>query len=232
MGRANKKRKILQNIKRKEKIKKGRLVRFTLSNSPVKYKGFSNKYNYKTNIHNLIYKDASFENVRYHVSNITKCNFKNTKLLGVEFISCNLKSTSFRNSKLKDVIFFNCNLKNTDFEGAKYDNVIFISTNLDNAKNLELTYKCKVLRTYPKYTINKELYEAVLKLAEFKRIYKYHVLHVKKNKINRWNLSILENYYDNNKLIRSLEALYKRKNKYGFYTVYSYRRMIDSYLHI
>ncbi|MBV1820071.1 pentapeptide repeat-containing protein [Clostridium sporogenes] len=194
-----------------EKIKKGKLVRFNLSNSPVKYKGFKDKYNYQTNIHNLIYKDASFENVKYHASNITKCNFKNTKLLGVEFTSCNLK--------------------NTDFQGVKYDNVIFISTNLENAKNLNLIDKCEVLRTYPKDILNKELCEIVLKLSECEKIYKYHVLHVKKNKINRWNLSILQNYYDN-RLQRAFEALYRRKNKYAFYTVYAYRKMIDLYLHI
>lgn len=231
MGKGKKRKKMKQKMKRMDKIKKGKLVRFNLSNSPVKYKGFKDKYNYQTNIHNLIYKDASFVNVRYHASNITKCNFKNTKLLGVDFTSCNLKSTSFKNAILRDVIFFNCNLKNTDFKGVKYDNVIFISTNLKNAKNLNLTDKCEVLRTYPKDVLNKELCKTVLKLSECEKIYKYHVLHVKKNKINRWNLSILQNYYDN-RLQRALEALYRRRNKYAFYTVYSYRKMIDSYLHI
>lgn len=179
----------------------------------------------------MIYKDASFENVRYHSSNITKCNFKNTKLLGVEFTNCNLKSTSFKNATLRDVIFFNCNLRNADFEGVKYDNVIFISTNLSSAKNLNLTDKCEVLRTYPKDLLNKELYEIVLKLSDCKRIYKYHILHVKKNKINRWNLSILQNLYGN-RLTRGLEEIYRNKNKYQLYTIYSYRKVIDSYLHI
>lgn len=231
MGRGKKRRKIKQKLKRIEKIKKGKLVRFNLSNSPVKYKGFKNKYNYQTNIHNLIYKGAKFENVRYHASNITNCNFKNTKLLGVEFTSCNLKSTSFKNAVLKDVIFFNCNLRKTDFEDVKYDNVIFISTNFENSKNLNLTDKCEVLKTYPKDILNKKLYETVLKLSKCKKIYKYHVLNVKKNKINRWNLSILQNYYGD-RLQRALDALYRRKNKYVFYTVYAYRKMIDSYLHI
>lgn len=231
MGKKKRRRKIKQELKRRRKIKKGKVVRFNLANSPVKYRGFKDKYNYQTNIHNLIYKDASFENVRYHASNITKCNFKNTKLLGVEFTSCNLKNTSFKNAVLKEVIFFNCNLRNTDFQGVNYDNVIFISTNLDNAKNLNLTDKCEILKSYPRHELKSELDEIVLKLSKCKRLYKYHVLHVKKDKINRWNLSILHNYYDN-RLQRALEALYKRKNKYAFYTVYAYRKMIDSYLHI
>lgn len=231
MGRGKERRKRKQKLKRIEKIKKGKLVRFNLANSPVKYKGFKDKYNYQTNIHNLIYKDANFENVRYHASNITKCNYKNSKLLGVEFTSCNLKNTSFKNAVLRDVIFFNCNLRDTDFEDVKYYNVIFISTNLDNAKNLNLTTECQVLKTYPKDELNKELHDIVLKLSECKKIYKYNVLHVKKDKINRWNLNILQNYYDV-RLQRALEALYRRKNKYAFYTVYAYRKMIDSYLHI
>lgn len=232
MGRGKKRRKIKQKLKRMKKIKKGKLVRFNLSNSPVKYKGFKNKYNYQTNIHNLIYKDASFENVRYHASNITNCNFKNTKLLGVEFTSCNLKNTSFKNAVLKDVIFFNCNLRNVDFEGAKYDNVIFISTNLKNVKKIDLTDECKVLKLYPNLKLDEELEKTVFKLSECNTLYKYNVLHVKKDKINRWNLSILENCYGDDKLHGALEALYRRKNKYAFYTVYAYRKMIDSYFHI
>lgn len=144
-----------QKIKRIEKVKQGKLVRFSLANSSKKYKGFSNKYSYQTNIHHLIYKDAVFENVKFQASNITKCNFKNTKLIGVDFCSTNLKGTNFKGAVLKNVVFFNCNLKKVDFAGVNFQNVIFMSTNTANAKNLKLGNGCKVFNTYPKRTIKK-----------------------------------------------------------------------------
>ncbi|MEG1255537.1 pentapeptide repeat-containing protein [Clostridium sp.] len=229
MGRAKEKKKRKQELKRVRKTKMGKVVRFNLANSPVKYRGFKNKYNYQTNIHNLIYKDAIFENVRYHASNITECNFKNTKLLGVEFISTNLKGTSFKNSTLEEVIFFNCNFKNTDFDGVKFKNVIFISTNIDKVKSIKIDAECRILKTYPNIKLDNELENTLLKLSECNKIYRYHILHVKKSKTNNWNVSILLNYYGD-KLQRALEALYRRKNKNDFYTIYAYRKMIDSYL--
>ena len=48
MGRAKRKRKAKEKAKRKAKIKAGKLVRFVLSNSPVKYNGWSNRYNYQS----------------------------------------------------------------------------------------------------------------------------------------------------------------------------------------
>lgn len=228
-GKLRRKRK--QKIKRIEKVKQGKLVRFSLANSPKKYKGFSNKYNYQTNIHHLIYKDAVFENVKFHASNITRCNFKNTKLTGVDFYSTNLKGTSFKGAVLNNVVFFNCNLKQVDFAGVKCQNVIFISTNTANAKNLELENGCKVFNTYPKRIIKKELEEVILELTKWERLYKYHVLHVEENKINFWNLELLLEYGEEN-LLRAMRALTRRKDKRGFYTISAYKNFVERYLKI
>lgn len=220
-----------QKIKRIEKVKQGKLVRFSLANSPKKYKGFSNKYSYQTNIHHLIYKEAVFENVKFQASNITKCNFKNTKLIGVDFCSTNLKGTSFKGAILKNVVFFNCNLKQVDFTGVNFQDVIFISTNTSNAKNLQLGNGCKVFNTYPKRAIKKELEEAILELTKWEKIYKYHVLHVEKNKINLWNLELLLEYGEEN-LARAMRALNRRKDKRGFYTITAYKNFVERYLKI
>lgn len=224
-------RKLKQKEKRIEKINRGKMVRFNLANSGVKYKGCKNVYGYKSNIHNLIYKDAKFENVRYQASNITNCNFKNATLKGVDFINTNLKHTNFKGAKLKDVVFFNCNLKDVDFKDVQFENAFFISTRLNNTKNLVLGQGCICIKSYPKMEIGCRLRESISRLTECDKIYNYRILHVNLNKINMWNISLLLQYGEDN-LARAMEALYKRKNKYAFYTIYSYKKFIESYLKI
>ena len=184
---------------------------FNLANSTKKYKGCKNIYAYKSNIHNLIYKDANFENVRYQASNITYCNFKNSKLLGVDFANTNLKYTNFKGAKLEEVIFFNCNLK--------------------NVRNLNLDEGCVYINSYPNIELNTDILNAIDKLKNCSEIYKSHVLHVNKNKINLWNINLLLNYGQEN-LTRCMQALLRRKNKHNFYTVYSYKKFIENYLKI
>lgn len=229
MGRGKKKQKARQKIRRAQKIKSGKLVRFCLANSGKKYTGFSNKYCYQTNIHNLIYKDSSFENVKFQNSNITECNFRNSKLTGIDFYNSNLKKSKFSNAVLKDVVFFNCNLKGTDFKDTSFKNVFFISSNISLCKNLNKK-NITVIIKYPKIT-NQDLVNIILELAEFKDLYKFNILHVKRNKINNWNVNVLYSKYLNN-LPRALKALKKRKNKKNFITLYSYKRFIESYLKI
>lgn len=102
MSKAKRKRKYIQKQKRLEKLKKGKVVRFDLQNSSRKYLGLKNRYCYQTNIHRLIYKDATFSNVKYQASNITQCNFRNSKMYGVDFCHTNLKKTSFKGAILEN----------------------------------------------------------------------------------------------------------------------------------
>lgn len=226
------KRKRKQKLRRVKRKAMGKIVCFSLSNSPRKYSGFGNKYNYGTNIHNLIYRGGKFENVRFQASNITACNLKNTRLIGVEFMNTNLKETEFNGATLKDAIFFNCNLKGTDFTDAKFINVKFISTNINKAINLNITDGIEVIKNYPNIKLNQYLEDSILRLQSINKIYKYHILHVKKDKINLWNIELLLRDYKQEDLSRALGALARRNDKRGFYTVYKYKKFIDSYLKI
>lgn len=228
--RGKSKHKRILKLKRKEKLKAGKLVRFDLQNSPKKCKGIKNKYYYQTNIHNLIYKGAAFENVRYQASNITKCNYREASLTGVDFCNSNLKNSDFRNSKLKNVIFFNCNLKNCDFEGTKMEDVYFICTNINSAKNLILNSKCEVITTYPKLNLSKRMNENINALAGIYNIFKPHVIHVTENKPNFWIIKILLDYVDESNLERCFYALQKRKDTRNFCSMFAYKQFIDSYL--
>lgn len=229
MGRGKKKGRRIQTQKRIDKAKLGKHVPFNLANSPRKLNGISNKYNYKSNMHNLIYKDGFFENVKYQASIITECNFKNTKLTGVDFYNSNLKRTSFKDASLKNVIFFNCNLMGTDFKNVRFENVAFISTNIKVAKNFDQTGDVAIIAHYPKLEISEKLKKTLIELSNDGKIYNSRVLHVSKNKWNHWNIKLLLDEYGKD-LERALYALTRRNNKWGFNTLYSYRNFIDSYL--
>lgn len=229
MGRGKKKRKRKQAQNRVEKAKRGKHVPFNLANSPRKMDGIKNRYNYKSNMHNLIYKGGYFENVKYQASIITECNFKNCKLIGVDFYNSNLKRTSFKGALLKNVIFFNCNLKKTDFKDVKFENVAFISTNIEVADNFNQSGNMMIISQYSKMNISEKLAIILSELADDETIYNSRVLHVNKSKWNHWNIKLLLDEYEID-LEKALIALTRRKNKREFITLDSYRRFIDSYL--
>lgn len=230
MGRGKRKRKELQRKKRLEKMKLGKLVKFNLQNSPKKYKGLSNKYCYKTNIHKLIYKGARFFNVKYQASNMTVCNFKDVIFEDVDFVGCNLKASNFSGAVLKNVIFTNCNLKRVIFRGCRFENVYFIMTN---------TYVCEgmpddgytILNRYPQDDIegNHRLQEALDRFYLVDESYKYHVLYITHKKVNVWNIRILLDMYGDN-LGEALLVLSKRDRLKDLYTLGLYMRYIDCIL--
>ncbi|RGH73366.1 pentapeptide repeat-containing protein [Ruminococcus sp. AM31-15AC] len=231
MGRAKRKRKAKEKAKRKAKIKAGKLVRFVLSNSPVKYNGWSNRYNYQSNLHHLIYKDATFTNDKFQNCIITDCNFKQTSFTDVDFAHCNLKGSTFKNSRLKNVTFFNCKMKSVDFSGATFDNVAFICMSIDATKNLPSSGYV-IINKYPQIT-HQRLLENAMALSQYSQYYKYHILNVDKNKVNNWYLYLLaEQYQSYDDVARGLYALRNRYNKRGFITVGAYKKHLDTYLKI
>jgi len=229
MGKSKTKRKQDQELKRSKKRRAGKLVRFNLANSPVKYPGEKNKFYYQSNMCNLIFKGRSFKNVRNMNCTITSCNFKNSNLLGVDFMHTNLKNTKFNNSVIKNCVFFNCRLKNTDFSGAKFENVFFICTAINEAKGLIEEDGWTVERSYPSLELNSYLQNTIVSLARIRPIYKARVLHVDATKPNLWIVKILLKRYNPDILSQALKAINNIKDKQRFYTLYSYMNFVDNY---
>lgn len=231
MGRGKKKRiakrRHDQKQRREIKIKMGKPIFFTLTHCSKKLAGFSDRYNYKSNMHKLIFKGAHFSNVRYQASIITKCNYNDTHLTGVDFFNSNLKSSSFKNACLKDVVFYNCNLNNVDFQGAKFSNVIFICTNISNAENFDTTASgYRIYRTYPQIDLE-ELEHDFMEFVKLDSIFKYKVLHVNSCKLNYWFLQIIIDEYGVSGLKKLVQQLKLRENRRHLFTVSSYRKLIE-----
>lgn len=215
-----------KHIKREQiRLAMNKRVFFTLTRCSKKLQGISYKCNYKSNMHNLTYKDAKFENVRYQSSIITKCNFNQAELVGVDFCNCNLKKSSFKNAKLQDVCFINCNIEGVDFANTEFKNVVFICVGIEKAKNLCLNSECRIYKSYPKIELESNVQTQLLQLAEDPLLYEPHVLHVTKNKLNFWTLKVLEDVYGEN-AFRALCAIKNKKHKKGFYTLYSYKKCL------
>ena len=63
--------------------KMGKPVFFTLTHCQKKLRGLSNQYNYKSNMHGLLFIGTKFSNVKYQASIMTECNFRDSFLTGV-----------------------------------------------------------------------------------------------------------------------------------------------------
>lgn len=74
-----------------------------------------------------------------------------------------------------------------------------------------------------------ETEKALLQLSEYSSLYKYGVLFVNKNKLNKWILQFLIDIYGYASL-RALIALKGKKNKRCLYSVHSYMKHIENYL--
>lgn len=209
--------------------KMGKPVFFTLTHSPVKYKGFSNRYNYKANLHSIIYKDARFRNVKFQASIITCCNFRGATLNGVDFFNSNLKGTSFKGAYLKNVVFFNCKFQGSDFTDAKFEKVCFICSNLSNINGMIFNNpEVKVYKSYPAIYLSPELETNLLNTSSNPSIFNSRVLHVNSNKLNHWILFLLIEEYGQNRLERLSRWLNSKKVWHDLYTVHSYELLLEN----
>lgn len=207
--------------------KMGKPVFFTITHSHQKYKGFSNRYNYKANLHNVVYKGGRFNNVKFQASIITHCNFRQTFLNGIDFFNANLKNTSFKGAVLKNVIFFNCKFQNTDFTDTTLENVCFICSNLSGANGLNFENSgIKICKSYPVLELPPEIETNLLSAAKNPSIFDSRVLHVNSKRINQWILSLLIDEFGLGRLMQLSRWLNKKADWNNLYTVHSYEILL------
>lgn len=206
----------LKMIKRQNrKQKAGKPVFFTLTHCGKLQHGYSDRYNYKSNLHKLSYKQQKFNNIRFQACIITQCSFKSATLNGVDFISCNLRKTSFKEAKLNYCLFEKCLLDKADFTGASFTNCAFVNTNMDVLQKIVTTAdstnnKNSSLKIYSRYSnvdafLSKNYKDKLRDLAYmpvYPNMYNrtkiwYKALFVKPDKINAWILQVLADWCNN-----------------------------------
>lgn len=227
MPRGKMRRKVRQKSKRIMKVKSGKNVPFDLQNSPKKYAGFCNRFCYKTNIHRLIYKDASFSNIKFQASNMSNCNYRNAKLENIDFVGCNLKKSNFSGASLRNVLFLCCKLTGVVFTNCKFRNVYFVMTNTDKCVGLPNEGFIH-MRSYPKIDVDEKIKIAVERMISKREVDRFHVLHVTKSKLNMWAIKILMDRYGDmtGDLLLRLSMEKKQRN---LYSLGSYCDFIESH---
>lgn len=127
------------------------------------------------------------------------------------------------------MVFYNCNLRDVDFKDAIFENVVFICTNFKEVKNLDFDNpEINILKTYNRIDLNSAVESRLLALTQNDSIFDARVLHVNKNKLNHWVLSLLNAKYGD-KAILFLSKLLPKKEKWNnMYTIYSYMQLIEN----
>lgn len=232
MGRRKKKSLSMRRKKLKQRIlirrKMGKPVFFTLTGCQKKLRGLSNQYNYKSNMHGLLFIGTKFFNVKYQASIMTECNFRDSFLTGVDFFNSNMKGVSFKNATLKNVVFYNCNLKGANFSGAKFEQVSFICTNTACANNLDLSNDgVKIYTTYHSIQLPENVERDLLSLSSNPLIFSAKVLHVNKNKLNHWALQLIQEQFGLDGIEFLAKQLGQKENCNNLYTVFSYLSLLE-----
>lgn len=189
---------------------------------------FSNRLWYKKTYYRKVFSENTFRNMKIQASSITSCVFRNARFEDVDFVGCNLKKNKFTACVFKNVTFTNCNLKKTKWQGSLFEDVDFIMTNIVQCKALpESGYTER--KTYPQFELDNHLQEALENFSKMKGAYKFHVLHVKQNKPNNWNLEILCQKH-RNQTGEALLAISKRKDLSRLYSLGRYKKLIEKEL--
>ena len=206
----------------------GKNVPFSISNCPKILKGIRYQYEYRVNVHNCTFKNASFYDVRYRSGHITKSSFELATLENVDFISINLNRSKFVNSQLSHVIFFSCNLTNADFKNARFNDVYFISCKMKNLKNIKVNDEVHIIKQYDKYRVSSYLEYKILFMHNILKFEKYNIITTSTGKINYWMLRLLLKDFSEDKLSIFFHRLILHHH-HQFFTINDYKGSLQSF---
>lgn len=191
-------------------------------------KGYRNRLWYKKTFHKRVFIDYAFRNMKIQASNITGCTFRNVTFDGIDFVGCNLKKNNFTECMFKNVTFTNCNLKKTKWLHSWFEDVDFIMTNIIQCKALPQSGYTE-RKTYPPIRHDSQIEEALENFSKIIDVYKYHILHVKQDKPNNWNIEILRQKYGD-QTGEVLLALSKKTYLKPLCSLGSYKKLIEKEL--
>jgi hypothetical protein len=156
-----------------------------------KRKVIRNKFYSKAHCYKANFSQVHFKNVNFKGSILTNCNFKQASFSQIEFLGSNLKRSNFTGATFEYCIFSAALLKKANFQKATFKKCIFVNTNLDVAKKLSITDDCRILKEYPKVTLDEELIYLLDGFRFNPKIHNSRVLHLKGGKLNHLTLMLL-----------------------------------------
>lgn len=192
---------------------------FNYNNIEKKDKNFMYKNLERSNCYNCNFSGSKFDYVSFrgaHFKSIDffKCSFKYT-----EFIGTNLKDSEFKNAVFENAVFDSAKLEGANFKDAEFINTIFLATDLSKAKNLDK--KSPGIRIYnemPQFELSDALKNTIVKAMENKYIKAARVFDTKDGGLNMLNIMLLLENFDEETLIKGLEAFSAQLDR-EFYTL-------------
>lgn len=198
----------------RNKTNKGK---FNYSNMDRTNKNYIYKNFFKSKCYNTNFSNSNFNFVNFRGASLKFCTFYSSKFVGAEFIGTNLRGSNFSNSYFENTKFSNCTFENTNFKNCNFKNVFFSS--IKNTKNLDIDNpEIMIAKTIPKIEISSELKKVITELKENDYIRRSKVFHLKKNRINKINIILLLNEFDEKDLIERLTLIKNNIDK-DFYTL-------------
>lgn len=192
---------------------------FNYNNIEKKDKNFMYKNVERSNCYNCNFSGSKFDYVSFrgaHFKSIDffKCSFKYT-----EFIGTNLKDSEFKNAVFENAVFDSAKLEGANFKDAEFINTIFLATDLSKAKNLNKKNPgIRIYNEMPQFELSDALKNTIVKAMENKYIKAARVFDTKDGGLNMLNIMLLLENFDEETLIKGLEAFSAQLDR-EFYTL-------------
>jgi hypothetical protein len=192
---------------------------FNYNNIEKKSKNFMYKNLERSNCYNCDFSSSSFDYVSFRGAHFKSTNFFKCSFKWAEFIGTNLKDSEFRSAVFENAVFDSVKLEGTNFKDAVFINTIFLSTDMTKAKNLNPQASgLRIFHEMPQLKISEELRNAVLDAMKNKYIKAARVLDTKDGSINMINLMLLLENFEEETLIKGLNAIKDELDR-DFYTL-------------
>lgn len=192
---------------------------FNYNNIEKKSKNFMYKNLERSNCYNCDFSSSSFDYVSFRGAHFKSTNFFKCSFKWAEFIGTNLKDSEFRSAVFENAVFDSVKLEGANFKDAVFINTIFLSTDMTKAKNLNPQASgLRIFHEMPQLKISEELRKAVLDAMKNKYIKAARVLDTKDGSINTLNLMLLLENFEEETLIKGLNAIKDELDR-DFYTL-------------
>ncbi|OIJ22029.1 hypothetical protein BKP45_04955 [Anaerobacillus alkalidiazotrophicus] len=200
----------------RNKLSKGK---FNYINMDRRNRNYMYKNFYKSISHGTNFSGSNFNFASLRAAKFTVCSFYKANFYWTEFIGTNIKRSNFESAYFENVTFNSVSFERVNFENAIFKNVKFLNVGLKGVKNFRIEdHDITILNDMPNIVVNQTLNDLIDDLRKNDYIRRSKVLHLKKNRINTLNISILLEYFTDEELIIGLKLAGEKLNK-NFSTV-------------
>lgn len=200
---------------------------FNYNNIEKKDKNFMYQNLKRSNCYNCNFAGSNFDFASFRGAHFKTCSFMKCTFTGAEFVGSNLKNTKFKDALLENTVFDAVNLDGTDFQEAQFKNTIFLNTDFELARNVDFQDpELRIFDKMPEIEVSDNLRNTIKDIEENEFIKKARVFDTKEGDLNLLTVMILLENFEEDRLIRGLNAV-KAEIDRDFHTLSYIIRLIQ-----